>query len=278
MGRLEQVEEPMADPVSESSLYVVFTAGGQRYAVRHEAVVEMVQPPSVVPLPGAGRGVLGLINLRGKVLGLVDFRLALGQRSSQEEMQALIQDLHTFEKHHLDWVDELEASVRDQRPFRLTTDPHACAFGRWFDAFRSDNVVLHQHLQAFSEPHQAVHAVAKKVVAHVEAGEADKAIEVIGKARTTVLATMLTLFRQTRAAIAETRREIAIVMPGGGSMVAVLVDSVEAIGGLTMQDDSELGEAAHHPLLCGVATDANDDLVLLVDADAVFGVFGKVAA
>ncbi len=267
----------MVDPATESSLYVVFTAAGQRYAVRHEAVLEMVQPPKVVPLPGAGRGVLGLINLRGKVLGLVDFRIALGQPSAASELKQLLDDFDIYRKHHTDWVDELEASIREGRAFRLTTDPHACAFGRWFDNFSSDNVVLHEYLQAFDEPHQQIHALAKRVLARAESGDVEGALAEIAAARNGVLATMLNLFTDVKAAVTATHREIAIVMPGEGAPVAVLVDSVDSIEPLAQRDDAELGESAYHPLLAGIATDDEDELVLLVDDRAIVRVFSQAA-
>lgn len=267
----------MQEAISDHTLFVVFTAAGQRYAVRHEAVLEMVQPPTVVPLPGAGLGVMGLINLRGKVLGLVDFRVAIGLQSAHEEIDALTDELATYEQAHKDWLDELEAAVRQQRQFRLATDPNLCAFGRWFNNFKTDNVVLHQFLQGFDEPHRRIHALADIVLKQAAAGDVEGAIDRIEQARLHELAAMLRLFQETKAAVAATRREIAIVVPGEGSLVAVLVDSVESIEALNIREDADLGDGGRHPLLRGVATSSDDELVLLVDDSAIVEVFGRAA-
>lgn len=267
----------MSRVLPESTLYVVFTAAGQRFAVRHEAVVEMVQPPPVVPLPGAGTAVLGLVNLRGKVLGLVDFRVAMSQTSAAEELEAILADLRTYEAAHHEWVANLEASLKTGAPFDGQQDPHLCAFGRWLETFQSANVVLHQHLQSFHEPHAKLHGLARQLL---ESDDREEALERLVDERTHLLATLSGLFEQTRTAVMETRREIAIVVPGDGGHVAVLVDTVESIEELTVQEGEgdELASTVHHPLLAGVATDGNDDLVLLVDDSSLVHVFGRSAA
>lgn len=266
----------MERALPESTLYVVFTAAGQRFAVRHEAVVEMVQPPPVVPLPGAGPAVLGLVNLRGKVLGMVDFRLAMGQHSAGQELDSILADLHTYEQSHHAWLDELERAIRDRVPFSGQRDPRQCAFGHWLDTFQSSNVVLHQHIQSFHEPHRRVHALADRLLRHEDREEA---LQILEQERSIVLPQLEQLFLQTRTALLETRREIAIVVPGEGGHVAVLVDSVDSIEALQLEDgEGELGSTVAHTLLGGVATDAKDELVLLVDDSALVHVFGRSAA
>jgi len=268
------MEEPQT---AESSLHVVFTAAGQRYAVRHDVVLEMVQPPHVIPLPGAGKGVLGLINLRGRVLGLTDFRLALGMRSASSEAEELVDELEQRKQEHFAWLQELEDAVKQGREFRLTTDPHACAFGRWFDSFQTDNVMLQQLVLAFDEPHKRIHAIASTVLATAASGDLEGALRQIEDTREDELATMIGLFAETRAAIHAMRREIAIVISHEDTALAVLVDSVDAIESLDPCNASDLGDERSHVLVAGVATNSNNDLVLLVDDTALFGVFDRAA-
>lgn len=253
------------------ALHVVFTAGDQRFAVSHLVVREMIRPPGVVPLPGVGPEVLGLVNLRGAVLGLVDLRKALGQASAVEEMRALQADLDTYEGHHRAWIDELEASVREGREFRLTTDPHACAFGRWYDAFSTENVMLQQRLASFDEPHRQIHALACRVGKLVQAGRVPEAQAVIEEGRWGILGTMSSLFREARQAVEQARKEIAIVLSDLGGPVdslALLVDTVESIESLTLREDG-MREVACHPLLGGIATDSKDRLVLVLEPAAL---------
>lgn len=264
--------------IGSQTLYVVFTAGGQRYAVVNGAVREMVQPPPVVPIPGAGPEVRGLINLRGSVMRLMDFRTALGQPSAEQEANALLAELDTYEGHHRSWVDELEASVTERRPFTLTTDPTACAFGRWYATFETDNVMLAQQLASFDEPHRRVHALADEVGQLVAAGRHDEARTLVTSARSGVLSMMILLFQRTRDVVRQARRDIAMVMRDEGSnrAFAVLVDSVESIEALQPHDE-DLEGAASHPLLNGVAIDGEDRLVLLMDPAGVVSWLDRVS-
>lgn len=64
--------------MSLSGRYLTFTLGDQTWAVRVEAVREIVAPLPVTPVPHAPDGVMGAFNLRGRVLPLLDPRPALG--------------------------------------------------------------------------------------------------------------------------------------------------------------------------------------------------------
>jgi purine-binding chemotaxis protein CheW len=56
----------------------VVVAGAQRFAWELEFVREIVPTPVVTRLPGAPRWVLGLLNLRGRVVTVVDLALRMG--------------------------------------------------------------------------------------------------------------------------------------------------------------------------------------------------------
>lgn len=53
---------------------LVFTLDAQRYALRLEAVERVVSAAEITPLPGAPEVVLGLINLRGRVVPVIQLR------------------------------------------------------------------------------------------------------------------------------------------------------------------------------------------------------------
>lgn len=257
--------EPTPTPDHEQDLYVVFQAAGQPYALPHHAVVEMVQPPPVVPIPGTGSAVRGVVNLRGHVLGLLDLRRALGLPSAQAENQKLLSELAQREKEHRAWLAELEAAVREERDFQLTLDPHACAFGRWFDGFETQQVMLAQVVERMGPPHLRIHAVASTVMEASRAGDKERALQIIETTRHGDLAQLIELFGETRDVLVSMQREIAVVVqaPEQGN-IALLVDSVEAIDTLEPQTGED-AYASASPLLQGVATNRGDELVLLLD-------------
>lgn len=62
---------------SAASNWVVFDCGGHRFGVPVDRVREIVRGQEAVRLPGCGRDVRGLVNLRGRILTVVDLGVAL---------------------------------------------------------------------------------------------------------------------------------------------------------------------------------------------------------
>jgi chemotaxis-related protein WspB len=61
-----------------SGRFVVFTVGGDRWALPVEAVSEVQQIAAVTPLPEPDGALVGYLDLRGEVVGVVDARILLG--------------------------------------------------------------------------------------------------------------------------------------------------------------------------------------------------------
>lgn len=59
-------------------LWLVFTLDGRRYGVRAEHVSEVQRMVATVPLPGAPDVVVGVFELRGRSVPIVDVRRRLG--------------------------------------------------------------------------------------------------------------------------------------------------------------------------------------------------------
>lgn len=61
-----------------SDVHVRVHAGGEQYAFPIEGVLEVAAVGDVVPVPGATAAVLGVRNLRGQVIPVVDLATLLG--------------------------------------------------------------------------------------------------------------------------------------------------------------------------------------------------------
>lgn len=57
---------------------LIFTLDQQRYALRLEHVERVIRAAAVTPLPRAPHPVLGILDLQGRVLPVVDLRLRFG--------------------------------------------------------------------------------------------------------------------------------------------------------------------------------------------------------
>ena len=83
--------------------------------------------------------------------------------SLKEENEALCQLMEQRAQDHKRWVQELADSVVQSRRFKLATDPHQCAFGKWYDTYKTDNLLMSSFLKEFDEPHKKIHGMAMTV-------------------------------------------------------------------------------------------------------------------
>lgn len=72
------------------SRWVGFDLAGQAYALPILRVREVLPAPVVEPVPGAPAEILGLINLRGRILTVIDLRQRLGLAPARGERYAVM--------------------------------------------------------------------------------------------------------------------------------------------------------------------------------------------
>lgn len=101
----------VAQAASPPSQWLVFFLAGQSYAAPSAQVSEIVRDGAVTPVPGSAPDLLGIRQLRGQIVPVLDGRLRLGlDTSATVHAQARIVVL-THESHHVgvrvDAVDEL---------------------------------------------------------------------------------------------------------------------------------------------------------------------------
>jgi chemotaxis signal transduction protein len=208
--------------------FVVFRIQEGWYAVATQNVREILRTPTVTSVPEAPPEVRGVFNLRGRVLKLIDLRVKLGFPPLRTELAALIQLLCDREQDHRQWLTELDACIREHRPFRLSRDPHQCKFGRWYDRYQSQDRLLRLTLPAMDAPHKSIHATADQALRLAERGDTAEALDLIETRRNSELAALVKLFEESRRTLRDGHREVTIVMSQGANGLAFSVDSVEA--------------------------------------------------
>lgn len=75
---------------SASDRFLEFYLGGQSYSVELLKVKEVITPPEMRPIPQSAPHVLGVMNLRGEVLTVVDLRIQLNIKASKDQSQAAV--------------------------------------------------------------------------------------------------------------------------------------------------------------------------------------------
>jgi purine-binding chemotaxis protein CheW len=254
--------------------FVLFQVKEGLYAVGSENVREIVMLPKVVEVPGQPPEIRGVINLRGKVMQLIDLRVKLGLPSAETELNALIQLLHDREQDHHNWLKELEACVREHRPFKMARDPHACKFGLWYDKYQADNSLLKMALQKMAAPHQIIHAAANEVLQRAERGDEAGAMKLLAERRDGELAELSKLFEEARRILREHQRELAVVLVHGEKRFAISIDQVEAVERIPEEGIEPLSAALAGPgqqqqWHIGKRSKTNQT-ILLLDEDFLF--------
>jgi len=256
--------------------WVIADVKDLQLAVSAEHVQEIIRTPRWHVVPNAPPHIRGVINLRGKVLPLVDLRMRLGLSSALEDVEQMIAMLAAREQDHIHWLRELLGAVTEGRPFTLARDPAECAFGKWYYSYKPEDIGFASVMYRFETPHRRIHTLADVVLKLAKQGEHAKAKEIILRAEKGDLHTVVTLFAEARTAFRESHKEVAIVLTNGRKHLSVTVDSVvsvEAIAEETITDATPAMMGNVKPdLLRKVAHRANDKgIVFLLDAEALLG-------
>ena len=240
------------------------------FGLKCNVVKEMLLVPTVTRVPNVPDYVRGVFNLRGRIIPLVDLRKRLAMPSAQEEVEEFCALMEQRANDHQLWLEKLTASVMSNSKIDIVTDPHKCAFGKWYDNFKSDNVVVSGFLRKFDAPHKAIHALASQVkqAAESDIEEAKRAIE---SARSGLLATLLQLFQDFQTVVRDTHREIAVVL--NSADYAICVDTVVAVERLAkegLEPLAQKGVDQADTVVTAVARRTKgEDVVMLLDTNAV---------
>jgi len=249
--------------------WVIFNLLDEQFAVSTRYVREMVAMPKVVTVPRTPDYIKGVINLRGKVIPVMDLRMRMGMESMSVEANNLIQLLNQREQDHKNWMKELESSVRESREFKLATDPHKCAFGKWYDNFKTDNNILASCLSKFDVPHKKIHSIAINVKEAEEKNNFDIAYEIINQTKKRELSEIVKLFSEARTLLKESIREIALVLEWEDKIMAVGVDSVKTVEKLSESNIEDLPGATSsldNKSIAGIGKRSeNNELIQLLD-------------
>ena len=254
--------------------FLLFQVRAGLYAVNSRDVREIVMLPKVVSLPDAPPEIRGVINLRGRVMHLVDLRVKLGFPSAKTEIEDLIRILTQREQDHRDWLGELESCVLEHRPFNLARDPKLCKFGQWYARFNTENTLLKMALRKMDEPHRLIHATADEVLQKVDRGDQEGAMQLLVERRARELATLSNLFEDARRTLREHHRELAVVFARGEKRFAISIDVVEAVERIPEENvepipASMLGKRETVPLRIAKRVKTNQT-ILLLDEEFLF--------
>ena len=140
----EQAGSDDAAAAAEAATFVTFMIAGQAFGVPVLVVQDILLPDRIAPIPLAHPAVRGSINVRGKIVTVVDVRARLGLpagESSERRMGVTVEnqgELYALLVDRVGDVLTMPASRFQEKPSSLTRE--------WADAatgiYRQDNGLL----------------------------------------------------------------------------------------------------------------------------------------
>lgn len=67
---------------TDGEKFVVFFLGDELFAIRASAISEVMAPPAITPLPKAPAWLIGIANLRGAILSIVNLARLCGKKTT----------------------------------------------------------------------------------------------------------------------------------------------------------------------------------------------------
>lgn len=189
-------------------------------------------------LPVEERGFCGVTKFQGTVVPVLDFAHRLGIPSGMDNKSKLLEIMTAREQEHVEWVNALEVSIRDDVPFTKTTDPKQCEFGKWYSQFETRDETLKELLLAFEEPHEAIHALADTLISLRNYGKQEEALEALAAARTSSLRRLRALFARARDQISGGMRQVLLFVTTDGKSprYALMIDEINDVLNYTQAD------------------------------------------
>ena len=233
---------PSFDP---ASLWAVLRVQDEFFAVPCEQVQSIIALTSVTPVPHLPKYMRGVIHHQSQVVHVLEMRNRLGLKSLSTEVNDFVDLMEAREQDHVHWIDTLSECVQEKKKFTLTTDPHRCKFGEWYDHFlpKTDDALLKSLLNQFEEPHRNVHEVAMQVERLQYEGHYSEALDLIQERKDHELRIMRNLFNDVKQTYRNHNREIAIVLQFGNRQAALVIDEVVAIETLSWNNWRPMDEA-----------------------------------
>ncbi len=221
-------------------IFLKFNIGDNSFALPVNYISESIQFSSITRVPKLPDYYLGVMNLRGKIIPVLDTRIRMGMQSLREERKTLIEELKKREQEHINWVKTLENEVLNNKPISVQRDPTKCNFGKWYAPFlkqlsrstrnqnNSDNT-LTGLLNAFDEPHKKIHNVANQADELMKSNKVEEAIQLINNTKDTTLKLMIKLFGSLYEALNDRiNRDVIVIVNYQEVVFGITVDSLDS--------------------------------------------------
>lgn len=250
--------------------HLVFKVQDNYYAIDSKHISSIMQYQGSEKLPNSSPEMVGIVIFREKAAPIIDIRSVFRLPTLDEEYQEFVEMLTQRSADHIHWVNELERSIETGEEFKLTTDPHQCAFGRWYDNYHTDNHSIMFHLRKIHDPHEKLHQAAVDMLhckeAHRNQDQQEECQQnVMGQLKGKYMPTVLGLLEEAKEIFKTTYKEM-VIMIGEENPVGLMVDEVIAVEYLEQGDTLDaLGSNRNELLTRTMRSKRDSSIIYLLD-------------
>jgi chemotaxis signal transduction protein len=197
-------------------------------------------------IPIEERGFCGVTKFQGVVVPVLDFAHRIGIDSGIDGKTALLEILTENENDHVEWMNALEEAIKNGSAFTKALSASDCDFGKWQDKFETRDETLTELLLAFSEPHQALHALAEELLDMRDNDKQEEALAKLSVERATTLRRLRALFARARDQIQGGMRQVLlfVTLDGKTPRYALLIDEINDVMNFTPADFQSSSDGA----------------------------------
>lgn len=261
---------------AEDMPWLIFSLCGRTYTVKSESVTGiMTIPDRITPVPSAPEIYRGITDIRGSVHPVLDMRRLFGFPSLDDECREFTAMLDQREKDHIEWANELKRCVEADVDFTLTTDPHACKFGRWYDEFKSNPHNADYSLHKIEIPHNELHKTAALIAYERKKPDSPERThnitELLNLVTDEYVPEIIDIMDEAKRRYKSFYRETMVTFSKEGSRLAMIVDKVLAVDKIEHISGREnMSKILSSKFFTGVARSRRiDDEILVIDENKI---------
>jgi len=259
--------------------WLVFRLKDNLYCVNSKIITSIViMPENMTIVPNVPDYIRGLIHLRGSVIPLLDLRTLFKIKSVKEEYEDFKNMIDARKNDHVNWVNEFEHSIKYDEKFDLTTDPHECEFGKWYDNFTTDIEVVNFNLKKLDEPHKLIHQAVENsnnCSKDHSSCEREQCLKtVLKETKEKNMAYMMELLDEIKEIFKVHYKEMVVILEQDNSYVGITVDEVLSVENIIpFEETEEVRNMCKDKYVCGVAkSEKNNDILLILDEDKIMNI------
>lgn len=248
---------------------IVFKLEEKDFSILSQNVTAIIRTPCITEIPGSPNHVDGIIKHRDAIYKIINLRSLVGLKTIDEEIKEFHELMDLRKQDHLNWLNTLEKSVKEDTDFNLTTDPHQCAFGKWYDKFETSDVAMKNLLEKFDVPHKKIHEIGEKVNLLKKDDKLSEAQNIIENTKANELSVMINLFEQIKKDYVNSKKGVLILIENEKQKCGFTVDqviSVEKIYDIEMEEESsKISGIKNNAVIKGLGKNQEDNIIVQFD-------------